>query len=89
MQKTYTLKLDAGPSEHLKVALEQLQDFLKAGTSKKVEELKWEILLYEWILKQENKDAMAREYMEARNNDGNELLPKRVVVKKLGWNIES
>lgn len=67
--------------------LQQLKYFKKIGSSSKPKELDWEIKLYEWILAQPDAKQKSYEYLRARAIHGGSLLPKRRVIKNLGWKI--
>lgn len=70
------------------IGLAQLRQFQKDGTSSHPVELAWEIKLYEFILAQPNPEEVASEYLMARHpNYKGGFVPKRDVVKALGWPI--
>lgn len=50
-------------------------------------ELAWELRLYDWILMHPDPAEMAYQYLTTRMEPKGPPLPKREVVKKLGWHI--
>lgn len=72
----------------IEFGLAQLRFYQKNKTSAYPEELAWEIRLYEWILAQPDAEEKARQYGAARSFLGSGApVPKREVVKRLGWEI--
>lgn len=72
----------------IKIGLDQLKRYEKNYNGRKtVQELRWEIRLYEWILAQPDAGEKAKQYLSVRLAD---VVPmeKREVVKQLGWVIE-
>ena len=67
----------------LKMHIETLESF--RGSSTKPEELKWEIRVYEFMLE----DPVKRldDWNRIRHRNAFRPLPKREVVKILGWSI--
>lgn len=86
MKKEYDIdfsnELDAAKTM-LTMFRDQLVSFRK--TTDDPAELEWEIRLYDFMLEEPIKRFS--QYSGARQRTGGRLLPKRQVVKKLGWVI--
>jgi hypothetical protein len=73
-------------SDSIKEFIRQLE-FLRSTTGQP-EELEWELRLYNWILAQPDAETKAETYLKLRTKNGFPPVPKRDVVRQLGWSIE-
>jgi len=83
--ETLEININDPADKHIETALNQLKGYLKQGRYKNLDQIKWEIRLYEWILSQPEKAKWASQYLKARHGKG--LISKQETVKKLGWFI--
>lgn len=50
-------------------------------------DIDWEIRLYEWMLRQPDVGQKCKQYFKLRFGGVNGLMSKRLIAKKLGWEI--
>lgn len=77
------------PRQTIEFGLAQLRHYAQDyGGRKGLAECLWEIRVYEWILNQPDRDVKAETYLNARIPGPGVLIEKRVVIRRLGWDIQ-